>query len=836
MVRGYDLPLGLDTEIDSLEELIRKHKKGEVSATELKAHRVPFGVYEQRQADTYMARIRCAGGFITPGQLENVAAIASRYGRGDIHLTSRQELQIHYVQLDDIIAIMRRLKEIGLSTRGGGGNTVRNIAASVDAGIDPDEIFDVSPYVRALTTRLIAESDSWNLPRKFKIAFSGSVKDKGYATVSDVGFIAKMEPPGLNRGGILERPLSGRESIKGAKKGFRVYAAGGLGAKSAEGKLLIDFIDADEVYPAAKALKTLFFKYGNRRNKHAARLRFLWQSLGEEEFRKKFQEEYGRIKAEGFEPLAIVDQGENLDVAEILWPATGLPQDDAKKIPQLSQGEPLDLPGFSLWKARFVRPQKQEGLFSVLIPVELGFISCDRAAKLARILKNFGSDVLRMTKDQNFLARNIPLDYLSDLFVFLKAAIPEVNQPAFYARILSCAGAATCQLGICFSRQAARALIAELKKSNLELDKIGEIKINFSGCPNSCGQHPLADLGFSGKALRGPDKLYPAYNVLAGAVIGDGRTKFAEQFGEIPAKALPLLVKDFLSSYLGKAQRFKDFQEYFTFEGKKDLGEIIRLYSPAPEFKEDKNYYFDWGADTLFSLAERKAGECSAGFFDLLEMDLSNLKNTQAALAKNTQDDRQKEKLLTELVFYAGRALLLTRGLDAKSREEVYAGFLKHFIETGLIDASFREIITLAQRGNSGEILTKQSQAFKLAEAAQVLYAAMDNSFNFSRPSINMPGGIPPVTPAADSARGGEAEKTTLSSGIVKDLRGVACPLNFVKTKVELAKLKPGDLLEIWLDDGAPIENVPGSVKAEGHKVLAQKRIGGHWSVIIEKK
>ncbi|MDD5476839.1 MAG: sulfurtransferase TusA family protein [Candidatus Omnitrophica bacterium] len=792
MIKGYDLPVGLDAEITQLEELIRKHRAGEVSATELKAHRVPFGVYEQRQADTYMVRIRCAGGFVTPQQLESVSAIAQEYGVSDLHITSRQELQIHYVELDDIITVMRRLKEIGLSTRGGGGNTVRNIAVCDDAGIDPQEAFDVSLYAAALTTRMIAEGDSWNLPRKFKIAFSGSAEDKGYATLSDLGFIAQIKNK-LENNGLVSNSQS-----RGIK-GFRVYAAGGLGAKSAEGKLLFDFIQANEVYPVAEALKSVFFKYGNRRNKHAARLRFLWQNLGAEEFKQKFYQEYDRIKVDGFEPLDIIDYGQSLS-------SPGLPK-----------AKPLDARGFSLWKTRFVRQQKQEGLFSVLIPIELGFIPCAQAAKLGRFLKSFGADVIRMTRDQNFLIRNIPLDYLGAAYNFFKETIPESSQPALYGKILSCAGAATCQLGICLSRQAAGALIDELKKSGLDLDKIGDIKINISGCPNSCGHHPAADLGFSGKALRNADRLYPAYNVFAGAVIGDGKTKLAEYTGEIPAKALVLLVKDLLKAYISKTGQFSNFREYINGEGKVDLREIILRYSKAPDFDKDKNYYFDWGADKLFSLAERKAGECSAGFFDLLEMDLNNIKNTQAVLATGAQDER--EKLLGELVYYASRALLITRGLDAKNQEEVYAGFLKYFIETGLIDGAFREIITIAQHGDLKEILAKQAQAFELAKAVQALYETMDNSFNFK------------TTVSAQESR-----QEQISAAIIKDLRGVVCPLNFVKTKIELAKLKSGDTLEIWLDDGAPIENVPGSVKAEGHKIISQKRIANYWSVVINKK
>jgi len=177
-MKGYSIPPQLDGEINQLEKLIEKFKRGEITAVEVKAHRVPFGVYEQRESDTYMMRIRCVAGMISPLQLEKVAGIATQYGIRDIHITTRQELQIHYVKLEYLVAMIRQLKEIGLATRGGGGNTVRNIVAQEDAGINPLEEFDVSPYALALTSRMIAESDSWNLPRKFKIAFSGSSESR----------------------------------------------------------------------------------------------------------------------------------------------------------------------------------------------------------------------------------------------------------------------------------------------------------------------------------------------------------------------------------------------------------------------------------------------------------------------------------------------------------------------------------------------------------------------------------------------------------------------------------------------------------------------------------
>ncbi|HBW47205.1 TPA: hypothetical protein DEF17_04655, partial [bacterium] len=259
----YNIPSELKSEIDSLEKMILDVKAGKLSAQELKPRRVPMGVYEQRKNDTYMMRIRTPGGAVTPQQLLRIAEASRRWGSSYFHVTTRQEFQIHYVALENVIPAMRFLLEAGLSTRGGGGNTVRNIVSSVDSGIDPLEVFDVSPFAAALTSQMISESDSWTMPRKFKFAFSNSPSDTAMASVADVGFVA---------------------TEKNGEKGFKVYLAGGMGAKSAVGILAHEFITVDEVYAVARAAKNLFNNKGNRKNKHHNRLRFLREDLGKEKF------------------------------------------------------------------------------------------------------------------------------------------------------------------------------------------------------------------------------------------------------------------------------------------------------------------------------------------------------------------------------------------------------------------------------------------------------------------------------------------------------------------------------------------------------------------------
>ena len=796
----YDLPDNLEQEINELEGWIAKFKNGEISSTELRAHRVPFGVYEQRKKGAYMVRVRCAGACITLKQLEGIAELSKTYGTQWLHITSRQEIQIHYVSLDHLVVVMRELKKIGLASRGGGGNTVRNIMAQEDAGICLDEAFDVTPYAIALTSRLIAEADSWNLPRKFKINFSGSADDRGYATIGDVGYIARM---------------------KDGRKGFKVYVAGGLGAKSQEANLFLDFIPEREVYNVAKAVKNIFFKYGNRRNKHAARLRFLWQTLGQEEFRKRLLEEYEAVKGANHPPLEIT-AAENAVVD-----------------PGLAVESFPDEADFALWKKRFVRPQRQNGLFSIILPVPLGNIANDSAVSLARFLRPFGDDVIRMTKDQNFFVRNIPEKYLPNLYNFLKGIFENFNRPYIMDKILSCAGASTCQLGICLSPGAAKAMMKYLEKSGLNLDEVADARVNVSGCPNSCGQHGLADVGFFGKVARKGDKVYPAYNVVCGAVIGDEKTKLAEKVAEVAARDVPQVVLGIFRAYLSRKGSFRNFQEYIQSEtGRDDLKKICAGFKQIPDFEEDKNYYFDWGTDQLFSVAERGKGECSAGMFDLIENDFGCIQQDRKLILEMAEGETggtaQKEKLLKDIIFYCCRVLLIAKAVEAKSEKEAYDYFEEHFINGGLVDSSSHELIDLAREGKTKELLEREPQIYALAERMKFLYDHMDNAFQFQIPQeIAAVFAAEPKT--ALSCTTSITESPVLPK-IVKDFRGVTCPMNFVKTKMELSRLKPRDVLEIWLDDGPPIENVPGSVREEGHTILQQKRINGYWSVLIEKR
>lgn len=782
---SYRIPENALAEIGELEAYIAQFQAGTLDGAALKARRVPFGCYEQRQDGTYMVRVRTAGGYLTPAQMEGLADIAERHGRADfLHVTTRQEFQIHDLDLAQVAPVMRAVVGIGLSSRGGGGNTVRNIMVSPEAGIGKDEVFDPTPHAFALTSRLVAEADSWLLPRKLKITFSNSPADTAYAQFNDVGFIA---------------------TIKDGVKGFRVHVAGGMGNKPEQGHLLHQFVTEGEVYFVAEAVKRLFDKHGNRKNRHAARLRFLWKTLGEARFLELYQAERDALAAEGAAPLAV----------EPLPPQAAAPQ-----------GTPLatDDPAFAAWKARYAEPQVQDGLYTVLVPIFLGNIKTEQARALAQALAPLGDHVLRATLGQNLRLRNIPEAWLGTVWAAVKTLGEALPRPL--ANSIACTGADTCKLGICLPRGGLAAVARKLSKSKLPLEEVGEFHLNLSGCPNSCGQHMLADLGFFGNAGRKDQRMYPAYSVVAGARIAEGEARMAKQLGRVAARDLPAAVEDILGRWIARKGAYADFAAYVDGEGSEDIKAVLASYAEVPDFEDDKNYYFDWGADDVFSLVGRGIGECSAGLFDLIDVDLKG--------ARKLVDEAPAAGLAAETLYrvtlMASRALMITRGIEAPTDQAVFANFARHFVEANLVDARFAPLVALAASGDKAALAARSGEILDLLAAIEALYQSMDNSLRFpaelqtqAAPAPAAPLPAPAILVAAAKA------------DVEKDYRGVACPMNFVKVKLDLATMEAGQTLKVILGDGDPIRNVPRSVEEEGHKVLSQTMTGEVWEVVIRK-
>lgn len=780
----YKSPKTLLDEISKFEQQIKDFRSGILHPTEFKGLRVAFGVYEQRKEETFMIRIRCSGGGITPKQLLRAAELGEKYGNAHVHVTTRQEIQLHYVNLEDVTTVMRELDKVGLSTRGGGGNTVRNIMASYNSGVSKEEVFDVEPYVVALSTRLISEPDSWNMPRKFKLTFSSSAEDNANATLQDLGFIAKIE------NGV---------------EGFEVWTAGGMGIVPSIGKKLLDWIPGEDLYRVVKAMKNMFHKHGDRVNKTRNRLRFLWKELTGDIYKQYFHEEYKKLEDNSQTKLEwdICNNTSNLDG----WEPSRLLETEKIK--------------FDLWKERFVTSQKQDGLYSVKVSLILGDLLTKDAKRLITLLNPLGDNVIRLSMDQNIYLRNIPADYLSKVFLTLKSLTNFYDKPKLYSNMVACTGADTCKLGLCLPRGLTPKLHEVMDTMEPDvLDNLRDLKINISGCPNSCGQHHIGDLGFYGRIKNQKNRTFPAYQIIGGAIVKPGETRLGQEAGWVHAKDFPEVLKDILTAYGEVKNNYETFADYFDIEGRDTIEEIAITYNRSiPTFDDDKNYYFDWGSEKIFSTEGMGKGECSAGLFDMIGIDKKSIITLTNNLKENLSSEK-RQSILKKIAYHTSRMLLVTRGVEAKTDTQVYDNFIKHFIDTGLIQRSYTSLIEAVKNDNK----LREEEVIAFSVDLIELYGTMDKSMKFK----------------------GEESSLAIDSSVVvsaplkeeknfKDLRGVACPMNFVKTKMELSRLNNGDELEIFLDSGAPINNVPGSVQGEGHVILLKEQVEDYWKVRIKK-
>ena len=600
MISFYNIPEELKEDIASYRLEVDRFLNGDVASDTFKAFRVPRGVYEQRTPDTFMMRIRVPAGGLTPIQMKTIAALSDELGDGICHLTTRQDVQLHWVKLEDTPLIMDKLLEVGLTTRGGGGNTVRNITACSESGVcslrspttsgfdtlrtqpksyGAKEAFDVAPYAVALTEYMIKSPSSYTLPRKLKIAFSGCSDDCALSTVNDLGFIAKT--------------VSDNGHIK---KGFRVYAAGGMGAESRVADLLEEFIPAEEVVYVAEAIKRLFDKHGDRTNRRKARLRFVMERYGYEKFMNLYQEELAEVKEEGERKL-------NIRAIEKV----------EREIPASAEISPAMEEEFNEWLNQNVRSQKQmehpdfigDGYSSVKIRLPLGDISAENLSKVASIVDNFGEGTIRTTQEQNLVLRWVHQNELPSLYESLKSVGLSVLGAVSIQDIACCTGPSTCELGICLSRGLAEAITQKLNESALNAEALKGIKIRISGCSNACGHHPIASIGFYGVARRPRGKLAPHYMVLLGGRVEESKTTLSEPIGTIPAKNAPELTEKFLTAYLSEKETEEDFYNYISRKGKDTMTALVDEYSFIPAYEEDESYYYDWGSEKEFSIDRR---------------------------------------------------------------------------------------------------------------------------------------------------------------------------------------------------------------------------------------
>ncbi len=610
---------------------VEELKKGLIEPQRFLPYRVAMGVYEQRDNDTYMVRTRIPSGAVTLSQLQKISELAKKYSRGYIHFTTRQGVQFHKVTLDDTANIMEELLEVGIVTKGTGGNTARGIGCSPLSGVSKDDVFDVTPFALATTEFALNNPTIFNLPRKYKIAFANSPEDTGNATIADLGFVAK---------------------IQNGEQGFEVYGAGGFGGSPNVSIKLADFIPATEVLYHIQAMKELFEEEGDRTNKHKARIRYILQRLGVEDFKARYQELLEKVKAERNLELSIDEQK-----------------------PSKLIGKPAEISN------PLVFEQKVAGYYAVYIHPENGNLNVENLDRVIDFISNLDYEPsIRLTNTQGFFVRDLKG---SDAKGLLEIILGFTSTFAVDNSV-ACAGAATCKLGLGLSQN----LLSAIKTKFADVEETVKVqlpRIFISGCPNSCGQHQKGEIGLFGRAKRTADGLVPMYSVLFGGAVGVGKAVLGQEYGAIPTKKIP----EFLYQLaLLKQQSEIGAFDAFLKEENDAIKRLIGIFSQIESEAENPDLYYDFGSEGKFSLKGRGPGECSAGVLDVIKLDISNAK-AHLAEYQNTKESTK----LYEAGLSASRALLILKGVDTTKDRLIFKEFINHFVVSGYVKEGIRDVV-----------------------------------------------------------------------------------------------------------------------------------------------
>jgi sulfite reductase (NADPH) hemoprotein beta-component len=527
-------------DIDEFVATLEKFERGEITADQWRQFRLVRGTYGQRQtADAQMLRVKIPQGVLTSPQIHALADAAERYSRGFGHITTRQNFQLHFVKLHDVEPAMRLLADAGLTTREACGNSVRNITACPYAGVAGDELFDVTPYAEALTRYLLRHRLSSTLPRKFKIAFEGCAGanvDHVATAINDLGFRAAVSPDGRGRG-------------------FRVTAGGGTAILTRSGSVIHEFLPASEILRCAEAVLRVFHRLGDYQHKQRNRMKFLIREIGWTRWREEYDRELTACRLSGGVPTLDIDPPASESYA-------GPPARDgqAAAIPLLQVGNEA----YSRWAATNVRPQKQFGFVTAIATAPLGDLTSGQLRAIAAIARAYGDGTARVTPEQDLLFRWIRTRDVRDVYRRLAAAGLGLAGAGTLADVTSCPGAETCRLAVTHSRGLGRLLEDHLRARPDLVDEAGDARIKISGCPNGCGQHHIAAIGFQGSVRRAGSRALPQYFVMiGGGVAADGAT-FARLAAKIPARRIPDAVDRLIALYRSEKHDGESAVDFFA--------------------------------------------------------------------------------------------------------------------------------------------------------------------------------------------------------------------------------------------------------------------------------
>ena len=647
----------VERDIIELERKIKLFKDGKIDEERFRSLRLARGVYGQRQEGVQMIRIKLPYGKVTSDQLLRISDVSDEYSRGKLHITTRQDIQIHYVSLDRTPELWAELEKSDVTLREACGNTVRNVTASPDAGINPDEAFDATPYAHATFQFFLRNPICQEMGRKFKMSFSSTDDDTALTFIHDLGFIPK---------------------IKGGEKGFKVMLGGGLGSQPRHADVLTEFLPVNQLIPTIEGVLRVFDRHGERSRRLKARMKFLIKDLGLDGFMDLVAEEK---KALSYKTYEIDTAAYDKPVAAPLTEAPEVTIEDAK--------------AYEAWKATNVIKQKQEGLYAIGIKVRLGDFSTEKARALAALIKKYGGDELRLTLRQNILLRHIPEGAIP--FFYSQLANLGFARPGYETTtdITACPGTDTCNLGIASSTGIADKLEDVLVEEYPEYLNNKEITIKISGCMNACGQHNMAHIGFQGMSVRTPEKLVaPALQVLlGGGVLGNGDGRFADKVIKIPSKRGPQALRAILDDFKANAGN-QDFLSYYDEKGQRYFYDFLKPLSETDNLVESD--FVDWGNDEKY-IQEVGVGECAGVVIDLVQTLLLEAKEKlgnaiEAFEGKNWADSIYHT--YASLVNGA-KAILLSENVKTNTQANIIAEFDKTFGEDAVlkVETSFADLV-----------------------------------------------------------------------------------------------------------------------------------------------
>jgi sulfite reductase (ferredoxin) len=661
-------------DIIDLERKIALFRDGKIDDERFRSLRLARGVYGQRQEGVQMIRIKLPFGKVTSEQLVRITKVSDEYSTGRLHITTRQDIQIHYVSLDRTPQLWAELEKDDVTLREACGNTVRNITASETAGIDPEEPFDVSPYAHAMFQFFLRNPVCQEMGRKFKMSFSSSDKDTGLSYLHDLGFIPKI--------------------IDGIK-GFKVMLGGGLGSQPSHAELLTEFIPANQIIPTTEGILRIFDRYGERAKRLKARLKFLLKEIGKDEFLRLVDEEKKALSHQTVEIDTTAFEG-----------AIAAPLLEVPKV------EIEDTAAFEAWKKSNVIPQKQAGYVAIGIKVQLGDFYTDKARALAHLIKNYAANELRFTLRQDILIRHVKEENLPFFYQELAKLDFVTTGYNTIADITACPGTDTCNLGIASSTGIAVELERVLTTEYPQYSNNREITIKISGCMNACGQHNMAEIGFQGMSINAGKLVAPALQVLlGGGNLGNGNGRFSDKVIKIPSRrgpdALRLILNDFEANANGQS-----FLDYYDAQGEKYFYEFLKPLADVTNLTEAD--FIDWGnADNYVKAVG--VGECAGVVIDLVATLLFEAKEKLTFAQEAFEDAKWSDAIY---LAYAGfvngaKALLLAENQKTNHQAGIIDLFDTVFVATNTIQlqSSLRELVyQINQNEPSAEFAKKYIQ------------------------------------------------------------------------------------------------------------------------------